>query len=316
MTALDRRRFLQLSSAGVLTLALGRLACGPVGGDEGPRSETAPPPASTSPPPYGDWRDVYREAWAWERVARGTHTNANCVSACAWNLYVRDGIVWREEQAGSYDEGCADCPDFNPRGCQKGACASSLFTGPTRIRYPLRRVGARGSGRWKRISWDEALGSVAGSLVAAIARQGGHGVIAELGPEVGYGPNSAAPMRFFKMLGAPMTDSMAMIGDIAFGGTITLGTAHTEGSSDDWFRSDCLVLWAFNPVYTRIPDAHFLTEGRYRGARVVSVAPDYNASTTHADVWLNPRAGTDAALALAAIGATLLRGRASGSTPE
>ncbi len=294
MKAVSRRRFLQLSSAGALSLMMGRLevarswASGAAG-------------RALSPTAYGDWRDLYRDAWRWDRIAKGTHSNANCVSACAWNLYVRDDVVWREEQSGTYKEGCGECPDFNPRGCQKGACASHLSLGPTRLRYPLKRVGPRGGRRWKRISWDQALDEIAEGLVTAVERKGGQGVVAESGPEMGYGPNSAAPLRFFKMLGGPITDSMAMIGDVAFGGTITLGTAHTDGSSDDWFRSGHVVLWAFNPVYTRIPDAHFLNEARYHGTRITSIAPDYNASSIHADEWINPRAGTDAALALSAV---------------
>ena len=60
------------------------------------------------------------------------------------------------------------------------------------------------------------------------------------------------------------------------------------------------MLWAFNPSATRIPDAHFLYEARYRGAEVVVIAPDLNNSAIHADLWLNPRPGTDAALALGA----------------
>ncbi len=290
---ISRRAFLRAGVAGVASLALSRLTV--------LASPAAARPASPSPEVYGDWRDIYRGRWSWDRVANGTHSNANCVSACAWKLYVRDGIVWREEQAGSYDEGQADCPDFNPRGCQKGACASDLFVGSTRLSYPLVRVGERGEGRWKRVAWDEALDRVAEALVESVRSQGGHGLIAELGPEMDYGPHTGAAMRFFKMLGAPITDSMAMIGDVAFGGTMTLGTAHTDGSSDDWFRSDYLVQWAFNPVMTRIPDAHFLTELRYRGGRVINIAPDYSPSTIHTDLWLNPKPGTDAALALAAV---------------
>ena len=82
---------------------------------------------------------------------------------------------------------------------------------------------------------------------------------------------------------------MAQIGDLAVGGTISLGTPHTDGSSDDWFRSEYLVLWAFNPAATRIPDAHYVHEARYRGARVVSIAPDYSQSSIHADLWLSVR---------------------------
>ena len=75
------------------------------------------------------------------------------------------------------------------------------------------------------------------------------------------------------MLGAPATDSMAQIGDLSVGATITLGNGHPCGSSDDWWRSSYLVLWAFNPSATRIPDAHFLYEARYRGAEIVAIAP-------------------------------------------
>ena len=233
-------------------------------------------------------------------MARGTHTNVNCVSSCAWNLYVREGIVWREEQSAPYAASNASVPDWNPRGCQKGASCSDLTLSASRLRHPLRRVGARGSGSWKRISWDEALDEIAGPLVDALERRGGEAVVCELGPNVDFGPNTAAGIRFFGQIGAPITDSMAQIGDLAVGGTITLGTPHTDGTSDDWVRSDYLVLWAFNPVVSRIPDAHFVHEARYRGARVVAIAPEYSQSAIHSDLWLSVRPGTDAALALAA----------------
>jgi DMSO reductase family type II enzyme molybdopterin subunit len=295
---LSRREFLRSSALAAAALGLHRLA--PLG---------APEAAAAPVPQYGSWPDVYRARFRWERVVRGTHTNVNCVSSCAWNLYVRDGVVWREEQAAPYVASNASVPDFNPRGCNKGACASDLLTGPSRIRYPLRRVGPRGAGRWKRISWDEALGEIARVTVDELVRRGGETVLLELGPNVDFGANTAAALRFFRQIGAPIIDSMAQIGDLAVGGTITLGTPHTDGSSDDWFRSDYLVLWAFNPSATRIPDAHYLNEARYRGARVVAIAPDYNQSAIHADLWLSPRPGTDAALALAACQVVLAEGR-------
>jgi DMSO reductase family type II enzyme molybdopterin subunit len=125
-------------------------------------------------------------------------------------------------------------------------------------------------------------------------------VLCELGPNIDYGPHSAAALRFFRQIGAPLTDSMAQIGDLPVGGTITLGIPHTDGTSDDWFRSRYIVLWACNPSASRIPDAHYLNEARYHGARLVCIAPDYNQSAIHSDLWLSPRPGTDAALAMAA----------------
>ncbi|MFN8543635.1 MAG: molybdopterin-dependent oxidoreductase [Candidatus Binatia bacterium] len=286
----SRRELLKGGAAVAAMLALGRLQA----------ATPAVAMAAPAPAAYHDWRDVYRALWRWDRVVRGTHSSANCAAACAWNLYVRDGVVWREEQSAPYAPSNATVPDWNPRGCQKGASCSALATGETRLRHPIRRDGPRGSGRWRRIGWDEALDEIARAIVDAVARRGGEGVVCELGGNMDYGPTFAGTLRFFHLLGAPVTDSTAHLGDLPVGGTITLGAGLTGGSSDDWFRSDYLVLWAFNPSATRIPDAHFLNEARYRGARVVSITPDYGQSAIHADLWLSPRPGTDAALALGA----------------
>jgi anaerobic selenocysteine-containing dehydrogenase len=106
-------------------------------------------------------------------------------------------------------------------------------------------------------------------------------------------------MRFFNLLGATTMDSWAGVGDLPMGAIQTWGHFNADGTSDDWFNADYLLIWIANPVYTRIPDAHFMWEARYRGATVVSIAPDLNASSIHADLWLNVRMGTDAALGLA-----------------
>lgn len=302
---LTRRGFLRGSGAAMVTLALANLewvreAHAQAGAGSAPAPTLKPwaPPAEL--PDYRTWEDLYREKWVWDRVARGTHTMTNCVSGCAWGVYVKDNLVWREEQKAPYAASSPGLPDFNPRGCQKGACAATLMYAPSRVRYPLRRAGARGEDRWERITWDEALAAVATGIVDALEQDGPASVVCELGPNIGAGPNSAAPLRFFRMLGSPAIDSMAQIGDLSLGATITLGNPHPCGSSDDWWRSSYLVLWTFNPSATRIPDSHFVNEARYRGAQVVSICPDLNNSAIHADLWLNPRPGTDAALALGA----------------
>ncbi|GIW40839.1 MAG: hypothetical protein KatS3mg076_1416 [Candidatus Binatia bacterium] len=298
-TALSRREFLRASGAAGLFLALSRLqlACGGSDGQEG-KERFLSHFRSSAGPSYRSWEDVYRDRWTWDRVVRGTHTMTNCVSGCAWDLFVKDGLVWREEQTAPYAASRPGLPDFNPRGCQKGACAAALGVSPTRILYPLRRRGERGEGSWERISWDRALETIARKVVDTLAESGPEAVVCELGPNIGAGPNSAAPLRFFRLLGSPVTDSMAQIGDLSLGATIAFGNGHPCGSSDDWFRSSCLVLWTFNPSATRIPDAHFVNEARYGGSFVVCVAPDYNASAIHADLWVPVRPGTDAALAL------------------
>ena len=82
-------------------------------------------------------------------------------------------MVWREEQSDVYARDVAGLPDFAPRGCQKGVCYSDLMFAPDRITHPLERVGPRGSGRWRRISWDEALTRLADATLVALAESRG-----------------------------------------------------------------------------------------------------------------------------------------------
>ncbi|MFI5395748.1 MAG: molybdopterin-dependent oxidoreductase [Candidatus Binatia bacterium] len=291
---LTRRTFLVATGATGLLLSLDRLGFAEIGPSAS--GFAAAPPI----PDYRTWEDVFRKQWTWDRVVHCTHNRANCMSACAWNVYVKDGMVWREEQAHAYDEGGrGGAPDFFPRGCQKGACYSKLMVSPQRLRYPLERVGERGSSKWKRIRWDEALDKVADGIIAAATAHGTETVVATPGPNFDHGPDSAAEFRFTRVLGATSLDTFSGIGDMGVGMIQTYGMFMNDGTSDDFFNSDYIVLWSANPLYTRIPDVHFLTEARYRGAHLVVIAPDYNATATHADLWLNPKTQSDPALALA-----------------
>jgi len=137
MQGLTRRQFLWSSAAAGFALNLRGLSL----------LSPSEAHAATAAIGYADWRDVYRSRWRWDRVVRGTHTNVNCVSSCAWNLYVRDGIVWREEQSSPYVASNASVPDWNPRGCNKGACASDCGRRPANRRsrwQPWRRAPPAG----------------------------------------------------------------------------------------------------------------------------------------------------------------------------
>ena len=185
-----------------------------------------------------------------ERIVHRTCTL--CEACCGIEVRVEDGRI-------AAIRGDARDPLSRGEICAKATALKDLHEDPDRLRHPIRRTGKG----WERIGWDEALDEIAEALIDELTTRGGEGAILELGPNVGFGPNSAGPLRFFRLIGSPLTDSMAMIGDVAVGGTITIGTPHTDGTSDDWFRSEYLVLWAFNPGVTRIPDAHFLTEARF-----------------------------------------------------
>src|SRR3546814_6310481 len=82
----------------------------------------------------------------------------------------------------------------------------------------------------------------------------------------------------------------------------TWGEQTDVPESADWYNAGFLMMWGSNVPQTRTPDAHFMTEARYRGTKVAVVSPDYAEATKFADLWLNPKQGTDAALAMAKIG--------------
>jgi DMSO reductase family type II enzyme molybdopterin subunit len=115
-------------------------------------------------------------------------------------------------------------------------------------------------------------------------------------------------MRLFSLLGGTLLDGFGGTGDLAMGAVQTWGTSFVDGSADDWMRADTLIFWYSNPATTRIPDAHFATEAPYRGTTVITVAPAYTPSAVHASLWVNPRQGSDAALALGLARSILERG--------
>jgi DMSO reductase family type II enzyme molybdopterin subunit len=294
MPGLTRRDFLKSSGAAALALSLAHLRLAPGAGaaQEAVGQET----------PYRSWEDLYRRKWQWDKVGRSTHF-VNCwyQAHCNWNVYLKDGIVWREEQVGDYPQTQQGLPDFNPRGCQKGACYSHRMYDAARLKWPLKRVGERGAGKWQRISWEQALGEIADHVVDTIEKEGADKVVWSLGPLLTLGAMGAGVCRLGVLMDNVLLDMNTEIGDGHRGAAEAFGKIVAERSADDYFHSDLILLWGCNPLYTQIPNAHFLTEARYHGTRVVAISPDYNASAIKADTWIPVRVGTDAALALAMV---------------
>src|ERR1051325_6417307 len=175
---ISRRAFLRGAGAVAATLVLSRLelACTPDTATPAANGRAPDPHTGSAPgpslPDYRSWEDVYRQRWTWDRVVKGTHIRTNCIAACSWNVFVKDSVAWREEQNTIYEPSHPNVPDMNPRGCQKGGCYSQLMYEPSRLKYPLRRIGERGSGKWQRLSWDDALTQVADTLLDVALRDG------------------------------------------------------------------------------------------------------------------------------------------------
>ena len=274
----------------------------------------------------------YRDRWAHDKVVRSTH-GVNCTGSCSWKVYVKDGIITWEAQQTDYPSAGADRPEYEPRGCPRGAAFSWYTYSPTRVRYPYVRgvllemfreararygdpvlawasivqdeqacrtyKSARGKGGLVRASWEEASELVAAAHVYTVKRYGPDR-IAGFSPIPAMSPVSyASGARFLELIGAPMLSFYDWYADLPNASPQMFGDQTDVPESGDWWDAGYLIMWGSNVPLTRTPDAHWMTEARYRGQKVVAVAPDYAENVKFADEWVTAAPGTDGALALA-----------------
>ena len=258
--------------------------------------------------PYRGWETLYRDQYSYDYVARSTHS-ANCTGSCTWKIYVKDGIAFKEEQYADYPPINATLPTYNPRGCQKGANYLEYVYGPQRLKYPLIRTGARGAGQWRRASWSEALALIASNITSSISNHGPDSVFFYSAIPAKHFISFAGGARLANLTGAVMCSFYDWYCDLPPGEPITWGVQTDACEAADWVNSKYLILWGANLLETRIPDAHFMTEARARGTKIVAIFPEYNPVSTHSDLFVPVKPGTDGALALAMANVIVNEGR-------
>ena len=278
-----------------------------------------------------DWEDSYRARWQHDKVVRSTH-GVNCTGSCSWKIYVKGGIITWETQQTDYPRTRPDLPNHEPRGCSRGASYSWYIYSANRLKYPLVRsrlvrhwreardamppVDAwasivedpakrsdyqkvRGLGGFVRSDWSEVNEIIAAANAYTIKTHGPDRVL-------GFSPipamsmiSYAAGSRYLSLIGGVCMSFYDWYCDLPPSSPQTWGEQTDVPESADWYNSTFLMMWGSNVPQTRTPDAHFMTEVRYKGATTVTVTPDYSEASKFADIWLNPKQGTDAALALA-----------------
>ncbi len=157
-----------------------------------------------------------------------------------------------------------------------------------------------------RATWDEATEIVAAANAYTAKTYGPDRVF-------GFSPipamsmvSYAAGSRYLSLLGGTCMSFYDWYCDLPPASPQTWGEQTDVPESADWYNAGFLMLWGSNVPQTRTPDAHFYTEVRYRGTKSAVVSPDYSEAAKFGDIWLNPQAGTDAALAMA-MGHVILR---------
>ena len=274
----------------------------------------------------------YRDRWSHDKVVRSTH-GVNCTGSCSWKVYVKDGIITWETQETDYPSVGPDSPEYEPRGCPRGAAFSWYTYSPTRVRYPYVRgvlleayreaklqhpdpvdawaavVGdpqtrrryqqARGKGGLVRATWPEVLEIIGAAHVHTVKAHGPDRIF-------GFSPipamsmaSHAAGARFISLMGGSMLSFYDWYCDLPVASPQVFGDQTDVPESADWWNASYLIMWGANVPVTRTPDAHFMAEARYRGQKVVTVSPDYADNTKFADEWMAPHPGTDGALAMA-----------------
>jgi len=278
------------------------------------------------------WEDGYRNRWRFDKVVRSTH-GVNCTGSCSWNIHVKNGLVAFEMQATDYPRTRPYMPNHEPRGCPRGASFSWYLYSPLRVKYPLIRerlvslyrderatgkdpveawgaiqedprkrekyTAVRGLGGFVRVDWDEVSEIIAASNVYSAKAHGPDRI-------VGFSPipamsmiSYAAGSRYLSLIGGACLSFYDWYCDLQPASPQTWGEQTDVPESADWYNSTYLVVAGANLPMTRSPDAHFYSEVRYKGAKVVAISPDYAEYVKFADLWMPAKQGTDAAIFLA-----------------
>jgi nitrate reductase alpha subunit len=279
-----------------------------------------------------DWEDGYRQRWQHDKVVRSTH-GVNCTGSCSWKIYVKNGLITWETQQTDYPRTRPDLPNHEPRGCPRGASYSWYIYSANRLKYPSIRKrllklwreakakhtdpveawasivedadkaksykSVRGQGGFVRSSWDEVNEIIAASNTYTIKQYGPDRVI-------GFSPipamsmvSYAAGARYLSLIGGACLSFYDWYCDLPPASPMTWGEQTDVPESADWYNSNYVIAWGSNVPQTRTPDAHFFTEVRYKGTKTVAVTPDYSEVAKLCDQWMNPKQGTDAAMAMA-----------------
>ena len=277
------------------------------------------------------WEDAYRDRWAHDKIVRSTH-GVNCTGSCSWKIYVKGGIVTWETQQTDYPRTRPDLPNHEPRVCARGASYSWYLYSANRVKYPMVRArllrhwrearltlapveawafvvqdeakrrdyqSVRGMGGMVRSSWDEVNELIAAANIYTIQQHGADRII-------GFSPipamsmiSYAAGSRYMSLIGGVNMSFYDWYCDLPPSSPQVWGEQTDVPESADWFNSNFIIAWGSNVPQTRTPDAHFFTEVRYKGTKTVAITPDYSEVAKLSDLWLHPKQGTDAAVAMA-----------------
>ncbi|PVZ86214.1 dimethyl sulfoxide reductase subunit A [Serratia sp. S1B] len=230
--------------------------------------------------------------------------SVNCGSRCALRLHVRDDEVYWVE---SDNTGEDIYGDHQVRACLRGRSIRRRINHPERLNYPMKRVGKRGEGKFKRISWEEAYSEIANSLQRIVKKYGNEAVYINYTSGI-VGGNITRSSPYASLVARLMNCYGGFLSHYGTYSTAQIACAmpYTYGSNEgnstsDIENSKLVVLFGNNPAETRMSGGgitYFLEQARERSnARMIVIDPRYtDTAAGREDEWIPIRPGTDAAL--------------------
>jgi len=214
----------------------------------------------------------------------------DCFGSCSLAVDVEKGKIIKVR-------GNRNSPVNQGRICTKGMYYPNMVYSPERLLYPLQRIGKRGKGEFKRISWEQALDIIYEKLKNLKEQYGPESVLyynrfANLGvvKNCAYG--------FWYQFGG-FTSTYGGLCDSAAQEAITLTYGEVKHNEiSDLENSKLIILWGSNPAYTNIHLMHYINRAVDKGAKLITIDIRENESGAKSHLYLNPRPGTDGCLAL------------------
>lgn len=230
-----------------------------------------------------------------EEMVVSTACRSNCFQSCRLNAHVRDGKLTKTTPA--------PYPDSIYTGsCLKGLSHVQRTYSPTRIKYPMRRVGERGEDKWERISWDEAISEIAEKFMAVQAKYGPKALAFDVGSG-NYGIVHGCMGIFNRLansigctkLNVCYDQATGYGSDRVIGGSVWLWGNEPRTMMD----SKTIIVWGSNPVYSQPQNWRIVKEAQKNGAKVITIDPIYSATANKSDEYIPIVPGSDLMLVLA-----------------
>jgi len=226
-----------------------------------------------------------------------TTSALDCGGRCPLRMYVKDGVITRIET-----DDCENT-DRQLRACWRGRAYRHWIYHPDRLKYPMKRVGEKGSGKFERISWDEAMDTIVNQLKRVKENYGNSSIFFSSAGHMGALHTSAALAKALSMFGGYTTH----YGNISSEGAVwavqtSYGDVMVGNNREDLINSKLIVMWGWDPVRMISGSDNIvnLVKAKEKGIPIIVIDPRYtDSAATFASEWIPIYPGTDGAMMVA-----------------